>query len=327
MSYLVRRLEFFLITLWAALTLNFILPRIMPGNPAEAMLVRFHGRASPQVIKSLEVAFGLHSDQNVFQQYLQYLANTLTGNLGTSVTFFPAPVGKVIMLGLWWTVGLVGLATIIAFVLGTLVGVISAWRRGGVLDSVLPPVLIVLSAFPYFWIGLLCLLLFSVTLNWFPGGFGYDISSSINLSWAFAGEVLWHGFLPALTIVIASIGGWILTMRNTMITTLAEDYVKMARAKGLSPVRIMFMYAGRNAILPNLTGFAMSLGFVISGAILVEIVFNYPGVGDMLLQAVNNEDFALMQGLFLLITLAVLVAVLAADLLTAWLDPRTRERA
>jgi peptide/nickel transport system permease protein len=327
MSYLVRRLEFFLITLWAALTLNFILPRIMPGNPAEAMLVRFHGRASPQVIKSLEVAFGLHSDQNVFQQYLQYLANTLTGNLGTSVTFFPAPVGKVIMLGLPWTVGLVGMATIIAFVLGTLVGVLSAWRRGGFLDSVLPPVLIVLSAFPYFWIGLLCLLLFSVTLNWFPLGFGYEVSSSINLSWAFAGEVLWHGFLPALTIVITSIGGWILTMRNTMITTLAEDYVKMARAKGLSPVRIMFMYAGRNAILPNLTGFAMSLGFVISGAILVEIVFNYPGVGDMLLQAVNNEDFALMQGLFLLITVAVLVAVLAADLLTAWLDPRTRERA
>ena len=139
--------------------------------------------------------------------------------------------------------------------------------------------------------------------------------------------MIWHGFLPAVTIVIPSIGGWILTMRNTMITTLAEDYVKMARAKGLSPLRIMLMYAGRNAILPNLVGFAMSLGFVISGAILVEIVFNYPGLGFMLLQAVNNEDFALMQALFLLITVAVLVAVLGADFLTAWLDPRTREAA
>jgi peptide/nickel transport system permease protein len=231
------------------------------------------------------------------------------------------------MLALPWTIGLVGMATIIAFVLGTVVGMLSAWRRGGFLDSILPPTLIVVSAFPYFWIGLLLLLVFSITVNWFPLGFAYEINSSINLSWAFAGEVIWHGFLPAVTIVITSIGGWILTMRNTMITTLAEDYVKMARAKGLSPVRIMFMYAGRNAILPNLVGFAMSLGFVISGAILVEIVFNYPGLGFMLLQAVNNEDFALMQALFLLITVAVLVAVLGADFLTAWLDPRTREAA
>lgn len=327
MSYLVRRLEFFVITLWAALTINFILPRLMPGNPAEAMLVRFHGRASPQAVKTLEVAFGLHTNDNVFQQYFQYLANTFSGNFGTSVTFFPASVGRVIMLGLPWTIGLVGMATIIAFVLGTAVGMLSAWKRGGRLDAILPTVFIVISAFPYFWIGLIALLLFSITLNWFPLGFGYEISSSINLSWSFAGEVIWHGFLPALTIVITSIGGWILTMRNTMITTLAEDYVKMARAKGLSPVRIMLMYAGRNAILPNLVGFAMSLGFVISGAILVEIVFNYPGVGFMLLQAVQNEDFALMQALFLLITVAVLVAVLVADVLTAWLDPRTREAA
>jgi peptide/nickel transport system permease protein len=327
LGYLLRRLEFFLVTLWAALTLNFILPRLMPGNPAEAMLVRFHGRASPQAVKTLEVAFGLHTDQNIFQQYFQYLGNTLTGNFGTSVSFFPSSVGQVIMLALPWTIGLVGMATVIAFVLGTVVGMLSAWRRGGFLDSILPPTLIVVSAFPYFWIGLLLLLLFSITVNWFPLGFAYEINSSINLSWAFAGEVIWHGFLPAMTIVITSIGGWILTMRNTMITTLAEDYVKMARAKGLSPVRIMFMYAGRNAILPNLVGFAMSLGFVISGAILVEIVFNYPGLGFMLLQAVNNEDFALMQALFLLITVAVLVAVLGADFLTAWLDPRTREAA
>jgi peptide/nickel transport system permease protein len=324
-SYLVRRLEFFVITLWAALTINFLLPRFMPGNPGQAMLVRFHGRASPQTIKTLEVAFGLHSDENIVQQYLGYLGNTLRGEFGTSLTFFPLSVAKVIMLALPWTVALVGIATIIAFVLGTLIGMLSAWHRGGILDALLPPTFIVVSAFPYFWIGLLLTLLFALTLNWFPIGFGYPIDSQINLSWSFVGDVIWHGFLPALTIVITSIGGWILTMRNTMITTLAEDYVKMARAKGLSPVRIMLMYAGRNAILPNLTGFAMSLGFVISGAILVEIVFNYPGLGFMLLQAVNNEDFALMQALFLLITVAVLAAVLIADVLTAWLDPRTRE--
>jgi len=282
---------------------------------------------SPQTIHTLEVALGLNNHQPIFQQYLQYLGNTLTGNFGTSVTFFPSSVGDVVKQGLPWTLGLVGMATIIAFALGTLLGMLSAWRRGGFLDAILPPVFIVISAFPYFWLGLIVLLVFSLTLGWFPLGFAYDITGSIELSWSFAGQVISHGFLPALTIVITSIGGWILTMRNTMITTLAEDYVKMARAKGLSPVRIMLMYAGRNAILPNLTGFAMSLGFVISGAILVEIVFNYPGLGFTLLQAVHSEDFALMQTLFLMITLAVLVAVLAADLLTAWLDPRTREAA
>jgi peptide/nickel transport system permease protein len=298
----------------------------MPGSPAEAMLVRFHGRVNPQAIKTMEIAFGIHTDQNVLQQYLQYLFNTSHGDMGVSITYFPKSVISVIMLGLPWTVGLVGMATVIAFVLGTLVGILSAWRRGGILDSVLPPLFIVVSAFPYFWIGLICILIFSFTLGWFPLGFAYQLDTSINLSWTFIGDALWHGFLPAMTIVVTSIGGWILTMRNTMITTLAEDYVKMARAKGLSPVRIMLNYAARNAILPNLTGFAMSLGFVISGAILVEIVFNYPGLGFMLLQAVNNEDFALMQALFLLITVAVLVAVLAADFITAWLDPRTREQ-
>ena len=322
---MVRRLEFFVITLWAALTINFILPRVMPGNPAEAMLVRYHGRVSAQTIHTLEVALGLNNHQPIFQQYFQYLGNTLSGNFGTSVTFFPSSVGDVVKQGLPWTLGLVGMSTVIAFALGTAIGMLSAWRRGGFLDAILPPVFIVISAFPYFWLGLIVLLVLSLTLGWFPLGFAYDLTGSIELSWSFVGQVVWHGFLPALTIVITSIGGWILTMRNTMITTLAEDYVKMARAKGLSPARIMFMYAGRNAILPNLTGFAMSLGFVISGAILVEIVFNYPGLGFTLLQAVHSEDFALMQTLFLMITMAVLIAVLAADILTAWLDPRTRE--
>jgi peptide/nickel transport system permease protein len=325
MSYILRRLEFFAITLWAALTVNFILPRLMPGNPAEAMLVRFHGRVSPQAVHTMEVAFGLNSNEPVFKQYLEYLANTFHGDLGVSLTFFPNSVFSVIMLALPWTAGLVGTATVIAFVLGTLIGMLAAWRRGGLFDALMPPVFIVLSAFPYFWIALIFLLIFAVALQWFPLGFAYDLTSQINLSWDFAGQVLMHAFLPAFTIVITSIGGWILTMRNTMISTLAEDYVRMARAKGLSPLRIMLNYAGRNAILPNLTGFAMSMGFVISGAILVEIVFNYPGLGFMLLTAVQNEDFALMQGLFLLITVAVLVAILIADVATALLDPRTRE--
>jgi peptide/nickel transport system permease protein len=190
---------------------------------------------------------------------------------------------------------------------------------------VLPPVFIVISAFPYFWIGLVAILVFGVILKWLPLGSGYSVTDTIGWSWQFVGDVLVHSILPAATILITAIGGWILTMRNNMVTVLAEDYVRMARAKGLRPWTIMWTYAGRNAILPNLVGFAMSLGFVVSGAILVEYVFNYPGVGWMLLQSVLNDDYALMQALFLLITFAVLVAILVADVLTAILDPRVRE--
>jgi peptide/nickel transport system permease protein len=168
-------------------------------------------------------------------------------------------------------------------------------------------------------------LIFALTLHWFPSQGGYYVTTDTpGLSLVFFEDVFNHAVLPSVSLLITTIGTWILTMRNTMITTLAEDYVRMARAKGLPNRRIMFDYAARNAILPNLTGFAMSLGFVVSGAILIEYVFNYPGVGYMLLQAVSNEDYPLMQGLFLLITVAVLVAILIADILTALLDPRTR---
>jgi len=221
----------------------------------------------------------------------------------------------------------VGVTTVLAFIAGTLVGMLAAWRRGGLLDSVFPPLFVIISAFPYFFLALMGLLLFSVTLHWLPLGFGYSNTDIPGLSWHYIGDVLDHALLPATVILVTSVGGWVLTMRNNMISTLSEDYVRMARAKGLSPVRIMFAYAGRNAVLPNLTGFAMSLGFVVSGAILVEYVFSYPGVGYMLLSAVENEDYALMQTLFLFITVAVLVAILVMDFVTMALDPRARTEA
>jgi peptide/nickel transport system permease protein len=324
MRFALRRLGFFAVTLWAALTLNFFLPRLMPGNPAEAMMGKFRGPVSPQALQALEVAFGVNTKEGLFGQYLHYLGNVATGNFGTSLYFYPQSVGRVILDALPWTLGLVGLTTILAFLLGTGIGIVAAWRRGGRLDSIAPPVFVITSAIPYFWVGMMLILVFAEQLQWFPAAFAYNVSLTPAFTPAFIVNVVEHAFLPALALLITTIGTWILTMRNTMVTTLAEDYVRMARAKGLPGRRIMFDYAARNAILPNLTGFAMSLGFVVGGAILVEYVFNYPGVGYMLLQAVSQEDYPLMQALFLLITVAVLVAILLADIATAILDPRTR---
>jgi peptide/nickel transport system permease protein len=324
LHFLLRRLGFFLATLWVALTVNFLVPRLMPGNPAIAMMARFRGKLQGQALHAMEVAFGVSTHANLGSQYVSYLGDTFTGHFGTSLTFFPSTVVSVVGGALPWTLGLVGVTTVVAFLVGTIIGMVGAWHRNGRFDSVLPPVFVMLSAFPYFFIGMLCILVFAIKLNWLPQGSAYTNGATVTLSWGYVWDVVKHAVLPALTLVITSIGGWVLTMRNNMISTLAEDYVRMARANGLPPWRIMVDYAGRNAILPNLTGFGMSLGFVVSGAILVEYVFSYPGVGYMMLQAVLNEDYPLMQTLFLFITVAVLVAVLVVDGVTLVLDPRTR---
>jgi peptide/nickel transport system permease protein len=323
--FVLRRLGFFLVTLWAAITTNFLIPHLMPGNPALAMMARYRGRINPQTLHALEIAFGVHTHQSLVSSYFTYLGNLFRGRLGVSLTFFPDPVTRDVLQALPWTLALVGVTTILAFILGTLVGLVAAWRRGGLVDSVMPPIFVITSAFPYFWLALLSIWLFSLKLGWLPQSGGYNITDNVGWTWGFVGDAFKHSLLPAATILITSIGGWILTMRNNMISVLAEDYVRMARAKGLKPWRVMWTYAGRNAILPNLTGFAMSLGFVVSGAILVEFVFNYPGVGWMFLQSVENQDYALMQGLFLMIVIAVLTAILVSDAATALLDPRTRD--
>ncbi len=324
MRFALRRLGFFALTMWAALTLNFLLPRLMPGNPAVAMMGKFRGPVSPQAFRALAAAFGLNTHQSLVSQYVTYLGDVATGKFGTSLYFYPQSVGHVVLSAIPWTLGLVGITTILAFFLGTGIGIVSAWRRGSRLDSIAPPVFVITSAIPYFWMGMMLIAVFADLLGVLPAAFGFDITIAPSFSLPFIGNVLEHAVLPATALLVTTIGTWILIMRNNMITTLAEDYVRMARAKGLPGRRIMLDYAARNAILPNLTGFAMSLGFVVGGAILVEYVFNYPGVGYMLLQAVNYEDYPLMQALFLLITVAVLVAILLADIATAVFDPRTR---
>jgi peptide/nickel transport system permease protein len=323
MRFLIRRGSFYLVTAWAAITMNFFIPRLMPGNPAQILMARFQGRLSPAALKSLTILFGLNHS-GLWSQYVTYWQNLAHGNLGISFTYFPTSVSSVIGSALPWTAMLIGVSTVISFVLGTLLGIVVAWRRGTWLDSLLP-VTTFFSAIPYFWLALIALLVLAVDVHWFPLSGAYSQGTVVGFSGSFLASAAYHAALPAITIVVSSIAGWLLGMRNMMVATLAEDYITMAEAKGLTNRRIMYIYAARNAVLPTIANFALSLGFVVSGAILVEIVFSYPGIGYVLYQAVSNEDYPLMQGIFLVITLAVLVANLLADLAYVLLDPRTRE--
>jgi len=317
----------FLFTLWAAMTLNFFIPRFMPGNPLQALEARTRAKLSPAALESILSSFGYKPNAGLIPQYFTYLKDMLTGQWGQSIGLsLGEPVRDIILQAMPWTLGLIGLTTVIAFLLGNVAGIVAGWRRGGTLDSWLPSTLVVTANLPYYWVGMLLILLFATTLNWLPADFNYDPSILPGFSPGYVGSVLQHAVLPAFTLLVTSIGGWILTMRNNMITTVAEDYVRMARAKGLADRKIMFNYAARNAMLPNISGFAMSLGFVLSGSVLVEYVFNYPGLGYQLLNAVDNNDYPLMQVLFMLYTVAVLFSLLAADFLMVWLDPRAREK-
>lgn len=327
MRYLLRRVGFYLVALWASVTINFIIPRLMPGDPAVAFLSTMQGHNVTQAqIDALRTLFGVQTNVPIWVQYGQYINNLLHGNLGLSSTNFPEPVMQVIGEHLPWTLGLVGVAVVISFILGTLIGMIIAWKRGTWLDTAVPPILTFFSAIPYFWMALALVYVLGLGLNWFPIGDGYDVYSATpgwNLD--FINSVAQHAILPIFTIVVAALANWMFPMRNTMITTLSEDYVLMAQAKGLPENRVMFQYAARNAILPSITSFSMSLGLIVGGSLLTEMVFNYPGIGYVLYSAVNGEDYSLIEGCFLFIALAVLSANFLSDILNAVLDPRVRQ--
>jgi len=322
--FFVRRAVFYVITAWAAVTINFFIPRMMPGDPVAALLARSQGRIDSSAEDAIRTLFGLDQEGSLWQQYVDYWNLLLHGNLGISFMNFPTPVADVIRQSLPWTIGLVGIATIISFVVGTLIGTGIGWRRGTWADALLP-ISTFFSAVPYFWLGLIAIALFSVTLGWFPANGSYERSLIPAFTPEFIGSVIRYGTLPALTVVVSSIAGWILGMRNMMVTVSSEDYVTVAQAKGLSERSVVFGYAARNAILPQMSSFALSLGFIVGGTLIMEMVFSYQGIGFLLYQAVGNHDYPLMQGCFLVITLAVLVANLFADVAYAVLDPRTRQ--
>lgn len=325
MRYLLRKVGLYAFIAWSAITLNFLIPRLMPGDPVELLLEKSQGQLDPSAVAEIRKAFGL-TDDPILVQYWHYLQGLVRGDLGRSLANYPVPVADIVTQALPWTVALIGITTIVSFLIGTSLGVVMAWRRGTWTDHVLVG-LTFLNALPYFWMALIFVMVFGVWLGWFPTANGYDPSLIPDWDQPFVTSVLYHAILPAATIILASFAGWVMGMRNMTVTTLGEEYVALAEAKGLPRRMVMMRYAARNAILPSVTSFALSLGAVVGGSMLTEVIFNYPGVGYALFNAVNSQDFPLMQGLFLIISMAVIVANLLADVLYVLLDPRTRQEA
>jgi peptide/nickel transport system permease protein len=324
--YVLRKTVLFVITLWAALTLNFLLPRLMPGSPVDAALGKLASAGVPITNaerQAVEIQLGV-PNASLISQYGDYLRNIATLRFGTSYSFPTQTVARTIGTALPWTLILVGVTTIVAFAVGTLLGVYAGWRRGRLADSTVTLSSTFFGAFPPFWLGLLLLYLLAFKLGWFPIKGGYSDGTTPNWSFSFVGDAIRHSVLPAVTLAVTTLSGWVLGMRNNMINTLGEDYVTFAEANGLRGRTVALLYAARNALLPNVTAFGLQLGAVVSGSVLVEGVFSYPGIGGLLFTAVTNHDFPLMQALFLVITLSMLVAIFIVDLLYVRLDPRVR---
>ncbi len=303
--------------------MNFLIPRLMPGDPAERIMSRFSTEINESAIEALRIAIGLEKDKPILTQYVEYIKNSFSGNFGISYVYYPVAVKDILASSLPWTIGLVGISTFVSFLIGTWLGAIAGFRRDKPIGTVLTMISLMIRAFPYFWLAMMFLYLFGYVLRWFPLSNAYSTKEFLN-GWKFVGSVIYHAILPGTTLVVASLGSWILTMRNNIVSVLAEDYILLAEAKGLPQNEIMSNYAMRNAILPSITAFGLSLGFVVSGALLTEIVFSYPGVGYQLYRAAVSQDYPLIQAIFFFISLSVLSANLLMDFVYIFLDPRTR---
>jgi peptide/nickel transport system permease protein len=328
MGALLRRFGVYVLAAWVALTISFLLPRVVPGNPVAGAVARASqsGNCNSQCVLAIEEQLGYNVHESLWNQYAGYLGNLAHGDLGHSWSE-NAPVGSQILSYLPWTLVLLSVATVISFLAGSTLGTLLAWRRGTWVDWIIPGATF-FQAVPYFFLALVIVLFFGQTgtgLKWFPSLFGYDIftvTPGPNVPYVLS--VLSHAVLPAVTVVLASMGGFILSMRNQVITTMDEDFVLVAQAKGL-PSRTVIWYAARNALLPVVANFTIAISLVVSGQILVEIVFNYPGIGFHLFDALGKLDYTLVQGIFVVITLVVLAANLLADVVYVLIDPRARQ--
>jgi peptide/nickel transport system permease protein len=330
LEYVIRRLLLFVVVVWVAATLNFFLPRISGGDPVRTKLMEQAAAGGniqsglQQMVEEYQKKFGL--DRPIINQYFTYLGDVARLDFGYSVAAYPQTVTAIIGRAVPWTIGLLLTTTIFAFIIGTILGAMLAWPRAPRWIEYFFPPLLTLSAIPFFLLGLLLTYVFAFRLPWFPLSGGYEAGSIPHYSLSFALDVLKHSVLPALSILLSSIGFWSLGMRGMMVTVEGEDYMTFAEAAGMKGRTLFFTYALRNALLPQTTALALSISQVLSGALLVEVIFSYPGLGTILYNAIRQFDYFLLQGIILTIVLAVSVATLIVDFTYPLLDPRINYR-
>jgi peptide/nickel transport system permease protein len=329
-DYLARRFAVFLLIVWLAATLNFFLPRLSGQDPVRATLLQQaqlggHVQVGLEaMVKEYEHRFGL--DKPLWVQYVRYLGDVSRFNFNYSISNYPRTVNEIIAEAIPWTVGLLGTTTVLSFTIGTLLGALLAWPGAPRWMRLLMPPLWALHAIPFFLLGLILMYVFAFRIQLLPMFGGYTAGAFPALTLAFVGDVITHSILPALSIVLVATGGWALAMRGMMVTTQGEDYVTFAEAKGLTRLTIFLRYCVRNAILPQTTALALALGNILSGAVLVEVIFGYPGVGTILFHAIRENDHFLIQGIVFTVIVALGVATLILDVIYPLLDPRISYR-
>lgn len=328
-AYVIRRFAVYVLTLWAAITATFFFFRLIPGNPIDAYIQNlqqnyvYNERASAEVVEHYKEVFGLEG--NLLEQYGRYLYQLVVAqDLGPSLISYPDPAQVVIARALPWTIGLLVLSTLIAWVLGVALGAYVGWRRDKKTSEFITYVGVATANIPFYFIGLIMLFVLAYRYGWFPAGYAYDSELDVGLSWDFVASVIYHGTLPAASIVLVGILANMLGMRQQMITVLGEDYLTFAQAKGLRPWRVLRRYAMPNCYLPQITGLLISFGFIFNGNILLEQLFNYPGIGRLLISAINQLDFNTVLGITNLSIFVVVTAVFVVDLILPILDPRIK---
>jgi peptide/nickel transport system permease protein len=324
MGFLLRRLGFYIVAIFVAITFNFIIPRMMPGDPVDALFVAAGGKMSLEQLNAFKEMLGF-VDGPLWYQYLLYLKSVVTLDLGPTIMLFPTEVKLVLNNTLPWTLFLVGFGSLFSIAAGCMIGLYASYNRGTWFDRFVPVGFQFMASMPQAVTGLFIFFVFAVTLKWFPLGFSFNPDLDPGWNWAFIKSVGQHAVLPLVTLVASMLATWVFTMRNAMVNILGEDYITMAKAKGLSDRRIMRHYAARNAILPVVTAVSMALGLAVAGQVIIEQIYNYPGVGQLIIKSVTARDYPLMQATFLLIVLCVLIANFIADILYLWLDPRLRK--
>jgi peptide/nickel transport system permease protein len=323
--YFARRIGMFFLVIFVAASFNFLIPRLAPGNPIGAITSRM-GQASAGIengqamFEAYRKRFGL--DEPIYVQYAKYMWNTVRFDFGVSLSAYPAGVWEIIRPAIGWSIGLIGVSVLITFALGIAIGALLAWKGTPRIVKGVLPLAMIGGVLPYYLLGMLLLYFFAFATKLFPMSGAYDSGIPKELTGPYIGSIARHAVLPALSIILTSLGAWALTMRWLMVNTIGEDYMLLADAKGLPKRRILWWYSVRNAIPPQVTHLAIALGYVVSGAILVEIVFSYPGLGYQLYMAIVNSDYTVIQGITLILAVSVGFSVLIIDLIYPRLDPR-----